>query len=146
MANEPRIFITGNTTADPELRYTNNGTPVANITIATTPRTKNGTQWDNGETMFFRATAWGTLAENITETLTKGTRIHATGRLTITTYTRNDGTQGISNNITLDSIAPSLDYATATVMRNTTTTPATSTPASHDPAGNLAHLDTNPPF
>ena len=125
MANEPHITLTGNITANPELRWTQTGTPVANVTIAVTPRTKNGTQWDDGEPMFFRTTAWDQLAENITETLTKGTRVHATGRLTITTYTRNDGTQGISNNITLGTIAPSLDFATATITKNTTTQSST---------------------
>ena len=119
--NEPTITLTGNLTADPELRYIGNGTPVADFTVASTPRTlnKQTNQWDEGEAMFFRCSVWRDHAENVTESLAKGMRVIVTGKLTQRSYQRKDGTPGVSLEIAVDEVAPSLRHATASVQRAT---------------------------
>ena len=76
MAGDTVITVIGNLTGDPELRYTPAGAAVANFTIASTPRTFNRqtNQWEDGETLFLRASVWRGYAENVAETLKKGTR------------------------------------------------------------------------
>lgn len=132
MANETTITITGNLTRDPELRFTPNGHAVATLTIATTPRTYNRTtnQWQDGETLFLRATAWRQLAENLTQSITKGTRVIATGNLTARTYTTRDGHQKTETELQLTDIGPSLTRATTQTTPNPT--PHTPQPQ-HDP-------------
>lgn len=87
MANETQIVIIGNLTADPELRHAGD-TPVANFTIASTPRTfdKASNDWKDGETLFMRSTAWRELAENAAATLHKGARVIAQGILKQRSY------------------------------------------------------------
>ncbi len=82
MANEPIVTIIGNLTGDPELRYVSSGTPVASFTVASTPRTLNRqtNQWEDGEAMFVRCSAWEAHAENIAASLTKGMRVIVTGQ------------------------------------------------------------------
>ena len=84
MAGETVITVVGNLTADPELRYTQNGLPVANFTIASTPRTfdRQANEWKDGEALFLRASVWRDFAEHVAGSLTKGSRVIATGRLT----------------------------------------------------------------
>lgn len=119
MAGEPIVTITGNLTADPELKYVGSGTPVANFTVASTPRTfnRNNNEWVDGETMFVRCDVWREYAENVTESLSKGMRVIVTGRLSVRNYTRQDGSQGTSVEINVDEVGPSLRYATAKVTR-----------------------------
>lgn len=78
-----RLTIEGNLTADPELRFTPSGAPVANFTIASTPRRfdKQANEWKDGTTLFMRCTTWRDLAENVAESLTKGTAVIAQGDL-----------------------------------------------------------------
>lgn len=111
--NEPIITLTGRLTHDPELRYIGQGRPVATLQIATNPRIKNQQtgEWDDGEPMYFHATAWGTLAENATETLTKGSPIIATGRLTFHEYTTKNGQTSHSHDIQLDQLGLNTRYA-----------------------------------
>ena len=77
MANEPVITVCGNLTGDPELRFTPNGAAVANLTIASTPRTfdKQANEWVDGETLFLRASVWREAAENVAGSLKKGMRV-----------------------------------------------------------------------
>lgn len=120
MANEPIVTIIGNLTADPELRYVGgDGTAVASFTVASTPRVKsqNG-GWEDGEAMFVRCSVWREYAENATETLTKGMRVIVQGRLSARSFQRNDGTNGLSLDLQVDEVGPSLRYATATVSKN----------------------------
>ncbi|WP_058120567.1 single-stranded DNA-binding protein [Actinobaculum massiliense] len=147
--NEPIITITGNLTADPALRFTGSGVPVANFTIANTPRHHNRqtNEWDDGETMFIRCTAWKDLAENCAETLHKGTRILATGRLTINRYTTDQGTAREGLNLNIDDIGPSLRRAKATITKTTASArqsaagwQAVAGEESQDPAGNLGQV------
>ena len=70
---DTHVTITGNLTDAPELRFTPNGNPVANFRLAVTARVKDGDTWRDGETSFFRINVWRQQAENVAETLTKGT-------------------------------------------------------------------------
>lgn len=118
MANEPIITITGNLTGDPELRYVSSGTPVASFTVASTPRSLNRqtNQWEDGEAMFVRCSAWKDYAENVTESLAKGMRVVVTGRMTVRSYEYN-GEKRQSIEMQVDEVGPSLRYARAQVTR-----------------------------
>lgn len=118
MANEPIITIVGNTTAPADLRFTSSGKPVASFTVASTPRTLNRqtNQWEDGEAMFVRCSAWEAHAENIAESLTKGMRVVVTGRMTVRSYEHN-GQQRTSIEMQVDEVGPSLRYARAQVTR-----------------------------
>ena len=78
---DTHITLTGNLTDDPDLRYTPNGTEVANFRLAVTARVKDGDTWRDGETSFFRVNVWRQLAEHLAESLTKGDRAVVIGRL-----------------------------------------------------------------
>ncbi|SIT85789.1 single-stranded DNA-binding protein [Microbacterium sp. RU33B] len=119
MAGETIITVVGNLTADPELRYTQNGLPVANFTIASTPRTfdRQANEWKDGEALFLRASVWREFAEHVAGSLTKGSRVIATGRLKQRSYQDREGNQRTSIELEIDEIGPSLRYATAQVTR-----------------------------
>lgn len=119
MTGETVITIIGNLTADPELRYTQNGLAVANMTIASTPRTfdRQSNDWKDGEALFLRCSAWRELAEHAAGSLTKGTRVIAVGVLKQKSYETKEGEKRTSIELVLDEIAPSLKYATAQVTR-----------------------------
>jgi single-strand DNA-binding protein len=119
MAGETVITVVGNLTADPELRYTQNGLPVANFTIASTPRTfdRQANEWKDGEALFLRASVWRDFAEHVAGSLTKGARVIATGRLKQRSYQDREGNNRTSIELEVDEIGPSLRYATAQVTR-----------------------------
>jgi len=119
MAGETIITVVGNLTADPELRYTQGGLAVANFTIASTPRTfdRQANDWKDGEALFLRASVWREFAENVAGTLTKGSRVVATGRLKQRSYETKEGEKRTSIELEIDEIGPSLRYATAQVTR-----------------------------
>ncbi len=103
----------------PELRYTQNGLPVANFTIASTPRTfdRQANEWKDGEALFLRASVWREFAEHVAGSLTKGSRVIATGRLKQRSYQDREGNNRTSIELEVDEIGPSLRYATAQVTR-----------------------------
>lgn len=115
MANDTIMTIVGNLTADPELRFTNSGIPVASFTVASTPRTfdKQSGEWKDGEALFMRCSAWRDLAENVAESLTKGARVIVQGRLQQRSYTDKEGNQRTALDLQVDEVGPSLRYATA---------------------------------
>ena len=119
MAGETVITVVGNLTADPELRYTQNGLPVANFTIASTPRTfdRQANEWKDGEALFLRASVWREFAEHVAGSLTKGSRVIATGRLKQRSYQDREGNNRTAIELEVDEIGPSLRYATAQVTR-----------------------------
>lgn len=120
MAGDTVITVVGNLTGDPELRFTPNGAAVANFTIASTPRVfdRQSGEWKEGETLFLRASAWREAAENIAETLKKGMRVIAQGRLKSRSYETKEGERRTSMELEIDEIGPSLRFATAQVNRN----------------------------
>jgi single-strand DNA-binding protein len=119
MAGETIITVVGNLTADPELRYTQNGLAVANFTIASTPRTfdRQANEWKDGDALFLRASVWREFAEQVAGSLTKGTRVVAQGRLRMRSHQDKDGQTRTSTELEVDEIGPSLRYATAQVVR-----------------------------
>ena len=119
MAGETVITVVGNLTADPELRYTQNGLPVANFTIASTPRTfdRQANEWKDGDALFLRASVWREFAEHVAGSLTKGMRVIASGRLRQRSYQDREGNNRTAIELEVDEIGPSLRYATAQVTR-----------------------------
>lgn len=119
MAGETVITIVGNLTADPELRTIGSGATVASFTIASTPRTWNRqtNQFEDGQALFMRCSAWRDLADHCVQSLKKGMRVIATGRLQQRSYQAQDGSQRTVVEMQLDEIGPSLRYATAQVTR-----------------------------
>ena len=119
MAGETVITIVGNLTADPELRTIGSGATVASFTIASTPRTWNRqtNQFEDGQALFMRCSAWRDLADHCAQSLKKGMRVIATGRLQQRSYQAQDGSQRTVVEMQLDEIGPSLRYATAQVTR-----------------------------
>ena len=126
MSGETVITVVGNLTSDPELRYTQNGLAVANMTIASTPRNydRASGEWKDGDALFLRASVWREFAEHVAGSLTKGARVIATGRLKQRSYVTkpdNNGNGGgekrTSMELEIEEIGPSLRYATAQVSR-----------------------------
>lgn len=119
MSGETIITVVGNLTADPELRYTQNGLAVANFTIASTPRTfdRQANEWKDGDALFLRASVWREFAEHVAGSLTKGARVIVQGRLRQRSYQDREGQQRTSIELEVEDIGPSLKYATAQVTR-----------------------------
>jgi single-strand DNA-binding protein len=119
MAGETIITVVGNLTADPELRYTQNGLAVANFTIASTPsqfdRQTNG--WKDGDPLFLRASVWREVAEQVAGSLHKGVRVIATGVLRQRSYETKEGEKRTAIELEVQEIGPSLRWATAQVSR-----------------------------
>lgn len=116
MAGESLITACGNATADPEIKYLPSGVAVASWTLACTPRTKRDEQWVDGETIFYRCSAWRQHAENIAETIVKGTRVLVHGKLKVRKYEK-DGQERQSIEIDVEHVGPELRYATAKVNK-----------------------------
>lgn len=153
---ETTLTIVGNLVADPELRFTPSGAGVANFTIASTPRIydKASSEWKDGEALFLRCSLWREPAENVAESLTRGQRVIATGRLKQRSYETREGEKRQTMELEVEEIGPSLRYATAKVNKtqksgsysnsNTTTQ---SSGGSTDPWGNgSAGATDEPPF
>ncbi len=119
MAGETIITIVGNLTADPELRFTPSGAAVANFTVASTPRTfdRQSNEWKDGETLFMRCSVWRDAAENIAESLHRGTRVLVTGRLKSRSYETKEGEKRTVIELDVDEVGPSLRYASAKVTK-----------------------------
>lgn len=119
MAGETILTIIGNLTAEPETRTTSKGDAVCNFSIAATPRSfnKQTNQWEDGDALFMRCTVWRDLAAHCAQSLHKGMRVIAQGRLQQRTYQAKDGTNRTIVEMQVDEIGPSLRYATAQVAR-----------------------------
>ncbi|MCC5671884.1 MULTISPECIES: single-stranded DNA-binding protein [Kocuria] len=120
MAGDTVITVIGNLTADPELRFTPSGAAVANFTVASTPRAfdRQSNEWKDQETLFMRCSVWREAAENVAESLTKGTRVIVQGRLKARSYETKEGERRTSTELEVDEIGPSMKYATAKINRN----------------------------
>lgn len=119
MAGETVITVVGNLTADPEMRTTRNGSTVANFSIAATPRVfdKQSNQWVDGDALFMRCTAWRDLATHCAQSLAKGMRVIAHGRLTQHSWEDEQHQKRTAVELQVDEIGPSLRYATAQVQK-----------------------------
>lgn len=115
----PAATYTGNATSDAELRYTQNGLPVCNVTIAVNERkfNRDTNEWEDGETTFLAVTAWRDLAEHVAATVRKGMELIVVGKLSVREYEKNDGGHGVSIDVQADSVGVSLRWATAVVTK-----------------------------
>jgi single-strand DNA-binding protein len=116
---EPVTTITGNLTANPELRFTPSGAAVANFTVASTPRyyNKEAGQWTDGDALFMRCTIWRAYAENVAESLVKGTQVIVQGRLRQRSFETKEGENRTVVELDVDEIGPALRFATAKVNK-----------------------------
>lgn len=119
MTGETRITIVGNLVRDPELRYTQGGLAVTGFTIASTNRVfdRQANDWKDGDPLFLRASAWRELGENVSKTLTQGTRVIATGVLKQRSWEDKDGNKRTEIELEVEEIGPSLRYAIAQIQR-----------------------------
>lgn len=119
MAGETSITVIGNLVDDPELRFTASGVAVANFRIASTPRVfdKQSNEWRDGDSLFLSCSVWRQYAENVAESLTKGTRVIVTGRLKQRSYETQSGERRTVFEIEVDEVGPCLRNATAKVSR-----------------------------
>ncbi len=117
---ETIITVVGNLTSAPELRYSQTGVAVVNFTIASTPRSfdRASNEWKDGEALFLRASCWREFAEHVAGSLTKGSRVIATGRLKQRSYDDRDGNKRTAIELEVDEIGPSLRYATVQVVKS----------------------------
>jgi single-strand DNA-binding protein len=118
MPQPERITLVGNLTADPELRHTPSGLPVASLRLAVTPRIKDGDTWRDGETSFHTVNVWRDQAEHATDSLAKGARVLVVGRPKQRSWTDQDGTAHHVTEVDAEEVGPSLRWATATVTRS----------------------------
>ena len=132
MSGEPIITIVGSLGDDPSLRYTASGAAVCSFSVASTPRTldKASNTWKDGETLWLSCSVWKQAAENVAESLQKGSRVIVTGRLKTRAWEDRDGNKRTSLELDVDELGPSLRYATAKVTKAERDKPAA--PATND--------------
>lgn len=119
MAGEPLITVVGNLTDAPELRFIPSGAAVASFTVASTPRNFNRqtNEYEDGEPLFLRCSAWRDMAENAAESFEKGNRVIVTGRLQSRSYETKEGDRRTSFELQVEDMGPSIRYATARPAR-----------------------------
>src|SRR6476659_715238 len=118
-AGDVTITVIGNLTDDPELRFTPSGAAVAKFRVASTPRymDRSTNEWKDGEPLFLACTVWRQAAENVAESLVRGSRVIVSGRLKQRSYETREGEKRTVIEIDVDEIGPSLKYATAKVAK-----------------------------
>jgi single-strand DNA-binding protein len=118
MANGNVVELIGNITRDPELRFTPSGAAVANFGLAVNRRWRNQqtNEWEE-QVSFFDVVCWRELAENVTESLTKGSRVMVSGRLDQRSWETQDGDKRSKVEVVADEVGPSLRWATAQVTK-----------------------------
>ncbi len=106
-----KVLLIGNLGRDPEMRYTQSGTPVTNFSIATNERWTGQDGEKRERTIWWRISAWGKLGETVNQYLSKGRQVHVEGRMNPDpetggprVFTRNDGTSGSSYDVTALSV------------------------------------------
>ncbi|MFI1964478.1 single-stranded DNA-binding protein [Streptomyces pathocidini] len=121
MAGETVITVVGNLVDDPELRFTPSGAAVAKFRVASTPRTfdRQTNEWKDGESLFLTCSVWRQAAENVAESLTRGTRVIVQGRLKQRSYEDREGVKRTVYELDVDEVGASLRNATAKVTKTT---------------------------
>ena len=133
----PVITVVGNLVADPELKFFQSGDAYVNLTVAVGTRKKDADgNWADGETSYFDATVVGTTAENLVNSLTKGTRVIITGSQSQREYEDKDGNKRRAYSIKVDSLGADLRWATAVVTKTTKGGDGSATAARPAPAQN----------
>jgi single-strand DNA-binding protein len=158
MTGEPLVTLVGNVAAEPDLKFLPSGASVCNFSLASTPRVKDGESWVDGETMWVRCAAWRELAENVAESLVKGTRVIVQGRLKVRSFETDAGEKRTSIEMDVDAIGPELRFATAKVTKTQRSDgggqqpsrlaarPQRSSAPSSDPWGDVPPPEEEPPF
>ncbi|MCI3272128.1 single-stranded DNA-binding protein [Streptomyces cylindrosporus] len=120
MSGETVITVVGNLVDDPELRFTPAGAAVAKFRIASTPRRFNRTtnEWEDGESLFLTCSVWRQAAENVAESLARGTRVIVQGRLKQRSYEDGQGVKRTVYELDVDEVGPTLARATAKITKN----------------------------
>ena len=118
-AGDTPITVVGNLVADPELRFTPAGQPVATFRIASTPRImdRQTNEWKDGDSLFLTCNVWRQAAENVAESLQRGMRVIVTGRLKQRNYETKEGEKRTVFEVEVDDVGPSLRNASAKVNR-----------------------------
>jgi single-strand DNA-binding protein len=118
-AGDTPITVVGNLVADPELRFTQSGQPVATFRIASTPRMRDQAsgEWKDGDSLFLTCNVWRQAAENVAESLQRGMRVIVTGRLKQRNYETREGEKRTVYEVEVDDVGPSLRNASAKVNR-----------------------------
>jgi single-strand DNA-binding protein len=118
-AGDTQITIVGNLVADPELRFTPAGQPVATFRVASTPRIRDAAsgEWKDGDSLFLTCNVWRQAAENAAESLQRGMRVIVSGRLRQRNYETKEGEKRTVYEVEVDDVGPSLRNASAKVTR-----------------------------
>jgi single-strand DNA-binding protein len=118
-AGDINVTVVGNLTNDPELRFTPSGDAVASFTVATNSRylDKKTNEWKDGESTYLRCSVWRQYAENVAESLTKGTRVMVSGKLKQRSYETREGEKRTVLEVEVEDVGPALRYATAKINR-----------------------------
>ena len=118
-AGDTQITIVGNLVADPELRFTSSGQPVATFRVASTPRIRDNAsgEWKDGDSLFLTCNVWRQAAENVAESLQRGMRVIVSGRLRQRSYETKEGEKRTVYEVEVDDVGPSLRNASAKVAR-----------------------------
>ena len=113
------VVVTGNVTRDPELSYTPAGSALVKFGLAVNRRWQNRQtqEWEENVS-FFDIVCWRELAENVSESLAKGTRVIVSGRLDQRSWDTPEGEHRSKIEITAEEVGPSLRWATAQVAKN----------------------------
>ena len=122
MAEPTTVTIVGTLTRDPEMRYTPSGVAVVELGVAVNERTKNKqtNQWEDGDASFFDCTVFNQQAENVAESLQKGSRVILRGRLKMDSWEdKETGKPRTKIKVIVDDIGPELRFATAQVQKIT---------------------------
>jgi single-strand DNA-binding protein len=117
MAADNQVTLVGNLTEDPEVRVTPSGATVAGFRLAVTPRVRDGEQWRDGETSFFRCNVWRQQAENLAESVGKGARVVVVGRLRMRSWETPEGDKRTVVEVEADEVAASLKFAQANLRK-----------------------------
>lgn len=138
-AGDTPITLVGNVVRDPELRYTPTGVAVANFSVASTPRTfdRQANEWKDGDTLFLTCNVWRQQAENLAETITRGTRVVVTGRLKQRSYETREGEKRTVFEVEVDEVAASMKFKPVTVQ-------GADRPAGSRPGGSGGKPETDP--
>lgn len=118
-AGDINVTVVGNLTNDPELRFTPSGAAVASFTVATSSRLldKTTNEWKDGDPTYLRCSVWRQYAENVAESLTKGTRVIVSGKLKQRSFETREGEKRTVMEVEVEDVGPALRYATAKVNR-----------------------------
>lgn len=146
MLNSTQITIVGNVGQEPELKFTPSGAAVVTLSVAVTPRRldRETNKWTDAPATWYRVNAWRGLAENVAETISKGSRVIVVGSLSARDWKNDRGESGTVWEILADAIGPDLTWATAKVFRASRKGDAV--PPPEDPWGTAPAAGDEPPF